>query len=144
MRCVRLLLLGALFLVRCQCNHAACFENGTLAERIEIRDRNNAVLWRLDGDGQHAVGNVEWGIVPAGYRQLSPGSGAPRALKTGEPVLLLWKAGGYFARHWGTAASPAVIHYGVWNSSPIAGRRDDQFFVDEPRTIDPTRGYPAP
>jgi hypothetical protein len=131
-----------LFCSACECDHAACFDSPTPVERLEIRDKNNGVLWRLTGDGKHTLEDLTWGVVPRGYTQTFPTRGAPRTLQVGEHVLLLWKSQGYFTRHWGVAARPDVIHYGQWLSEPTADRADSQLFIDEPRTIDPEKGYP--
>jgi hypothetical protein len=135
-----LLFLG--LLSGCQCEQAVCFESPTTVDRLEIRDQNNRVLWRLIGDGKHRIQDVTWAIVPAGYSQTIPISGVPRPLRTGEPLLLLWKGDGHFTRHWGEAATGNVIHYGAWVSEPIKGRQDAQLFVDEPNSIDISKGYP--
>ena len=127
----------------CQCNHAVCFEEKTIVNRLELRDRSNKVIWRLSGDGRHTITDVDHGRVPPGYSQVFPGKGTPRPLRNGEELLLLWRSGDHFVRHWGTAGERNSVHYGSWEDMPVNGRTDSELFIDSPNTIEERRnGYP--
>ena len=141
----RLLLLTPLLLVTAachydeQCQSTACFEGGSRVQRLELHGKCGERIWAIEGSQESVVGNVSLGGTPAGYRQTFPVGVRPRSLRKGECVVLLWRSGNQFTRHFGRAASDSVVHYGVWMSQPIKGS-DQQLFTpggeNEPQQSD--------
>jgi hypothetical protein len=109
------------------CDYAACFETPAPVSRLELHGKCGERIWGVESNGKAGISNVTLGVVPSGYRQTFPIAGRPRSLRKGECVVLLWRSGDSFTRHWGRAASESAVHYGVWMSQPIQAEGDNQF-----------------
>ena len=125
-------LVSGVLLISCgshtPCERAACFETATQVTRLELHASCGERLWAIRGDGATTIKNVEYGIVPRGFRQIYPISKQPRALNQRECIVLLWEQPGDFVRHFGKAVGPGTIHYGYYMGGP-ARLTEDQLFA---------------
>jgi hypothetical protein len=111
------------------CQHAACFEEPTVVERLELHGACGERLFAIERTLPHApLRQVGYGVVPAGYRQIFLVAGRPRSLESGERIVLLWRTSDTFVQHWGAAISASAVHYGGWSSGPAA-RPNSQLFA---------------
>src|SRR5712691_10959549 len=88
-------------LLACGYRHIADFEEPTAVTRMELRDANNGLLWRIDSSKPKRLGFVDYGIVPEGYVQAFPANVPPRPLRDGEPLLLVYTTADNWTRHEG-------------------------------------------
>jgi hypothetical protein len=101
------------------CPDAACFDQPTVVNQLELHASCGERVWAIVGDGSSTLVQVRFGEVPPGYRQIFPSSGRPRALRSGECVVLLWQTRSAFTQHWGRAGKAGAVRYGVWQSRPV-------------------------
>ena len=123
------------------------FDQGTVVSRLELHDRDNRVLWRVDATSTHTVREVSYGVVPAGYTQVTPTRGVPRPLRAGEPLLVIYGVPTGWVRHWGQAAGSAGYLGGAYLTGPWCGTSAAEVFGEGLRSInempDP-RTHPCP
>jgi len=127
---MRLRLLPLLLLLSCEvmpCRHAACFADATRASRLELHAACGERLWAIQVTERAFVTDVDYGVVPKGFRQIYPTHGKPRPMLQGECIILLWRSDNQFAQHHGAAVSPCVVNFGAWQSGPPKGTDDELF-----------------
>ena len=80
-------------------------------------------LWRLTATGSVSAKKVRYGVVPPGYVQELPASGAqPRPLVTGEEIVVVVVTPTDAFRHAGTATGAAKFLGGYWQAAPLRDR----------------------
>lgn len=77
--------------------------------RFEVSTAEGVVFWAIENAEASGLRTLDYGVVPEGFRQLVPGSGAPAPLVEGEH---LWAtlcddsaSGGFFAFRRGSSGS---------------------------------------
>jgi len=121
--------------------HAALFEGPTVVTRLELHDRHNQVLWRIDAVTHEPVQLVEYGSVPPGFKQTVPGRGRPRPLHPGEPLLLIYAMPSGWTRHSGHANAADSYSGGGRLSGPWCGTTAAEVFAEGLSSIE---DLPAP
>jgi hypothetical protein len=142
---MRLRLLPLLLLLSCElmpCRHAACFAAATPVSRLELHAACGERLWAIQATERALLTDVDYGVVPPGFRQIFPTHEKPRPLPKGECIILLWRGDDQFARHHGAAVSPSVVNYGGWQSGPPKGT-DDVLFAPGGANEAREQGCPA-
>ena len=92
----------------------------TLIERFTVR-ASGAIVWEIDAIGSQSVADLEYGQIPAGFRQVVPKLGlGPRALKKGERVITVRYAQGFAFRHSCIAESGTRVTCGSWTYGPLS------------------------
>jgi hypothetical protein len=101
-------------------HHIADFEDATVVTRFEVHDRHDNVLWRIDATRPVEIGTIDYGVVPAGFRQILPLSGKPRVLAPGEDLLTAYTTPTDWMRHEGAAVGTSAFKGGAWSAGRLS------------------------
>ena len=112
------------------------FEEPMEVTRLELHDVQNNVLWRIESAGPRRLSQVDYGVVPTGYRQVIPGGARPRRLQNRERLLLICSMRGGWLRHWGEAVGDRSFRGGVWLAGPWPGTTPAEVFAEGFKSID--------
>lgn len=56
--------------------HLVQFGEPKIVDRLEVSDESHAVLWALENKGATPVQMIDYGVIPEGFEQVVPASGA--------------------------------------------------------------------
>src|SRR5262249_25579508 len=79
--------------------------------------REEAVLWRMEAFPDRPLTELHYGIVPEGFRQVIPASGAPRPLRRDEYTVSELFLNDFTYESWGRALDERRVAPGVMMSS---------------------------
>ena len=130
-----------LFIWRCGASHLTNFSEPLEVVRLELHDVQNRVLWRIESVSPRLLPQVDYGVVPSGYRQVIPDGAPPRQLRNRERLLLIYSMPNGWLRHWGEAAGDHNFRGGLWLAGPWPGTTPAEVFAEGFASID---GLPEP
>ena len=108
--------------------HVADFGGATDVTRFEVHDRNGKVLWRVDATGLEKVEAIDYGVVPGGFRQVTPLSGKPRMLTPGESIRIAYTTHTGWTRHDGSAVGTSAFKGGSWFAGQLSNTPVSEVF----------------
>ena len=109
-------------------HHIADFEEPTPVRRLEVHDGAGTVLWRIDAQQPVVVSSVDYGVLPKGFRQVTPPHGQPRPLTPDEPLLLAYTSDTWWCRHRGKAVGIAAFMGGGYFRGQLSNTPVDDVF----------------
>jgi hypothetical protein len=90
---------------------------------FQVADGGGLVLWRIEAAEPKELSYVRYGVVPTGYRQVTPHFGAPRPFSVNETLVTETITPDRHLVHYGSAVGAAAFAGGVWRSEPRASTR---------------------